>query len=293
MAEQMTGVYDNPYKFNAKELDNETGLYYYGARYYNPRVSIWYGVDPVAEKMPSWSPYTYAFDNPIRFIDPDGMAPVDLGPGPRIISRKEWGAKPPVLGVGRQYEYITATATTQTFFGTTYDRPVAVPTDLAKHYNTITVHHAGNGDNYMNIKELQKKEQSAGYADIPYHFAIDSKGNIFEGRPINVKGSHVKGGNTGNIGIVLLTDLDTENKGLGSVESIIEAVTGNGGASKEMRQSLTDLVSFLNHEYGIQYLGGHKEKAKDPRNCPGDGGMKIIQYLRNKLNMKTPQNGNK
>lgn len=40
MAEQMTGVYDNPYKFNVKELDSETGLYYYGARYYNPRLSI-------------------------------------------------------------------------------------------------------------------------------------------------------------------------------------------------------------------------------------------------------------
>ncbi|UKB85052.1 hypothetical protein LF887_05345 [Chryseobacterium sp. MEBOG06] len=45
MLEQRTGVYNNPYKFNAKELDKETGLYYYGARYYNPRASIWYGVD--------------------------------------------------------------------------------------------------------------------------------------------------------------------------------------------------------------------------------------------------------
>ncbi len=45
----------------------------------------------------------------------------------------------------------------------------------------------------MGIKELQQKEQDDGYADIPYHFAIDSKGNIYEGRPIGVKGSHVKG----------------------------------------------------------------------------------------------------
>jgi RHS repeat-associated protein len=50
MVEQMSGVYDNPYKFNAKELDSETSLYYYGARYYNPRLSIWYGVDPLAAK---------------------------------------------------------------------------------------------------------------------------------------------------------------------------------------------------------------------------------------------------
>lgn len=78
MAEQMIGAYDNPYKFNAKELDAETGLYYYGARYYNPSLSIWYGVDPLAEKFPSWSPYNYTFDNPVRYIDPDGRAPDDF-----------------------------------------------------------------------------------------------------------------------------------------------------------------------------------------------------------------------
>ncbi len=77
MLEQRTGVYNNPYKFNAKELDKETGLYYYGARYYNPRASIWYGVDPLAEKIPSWSPYAYAMNNPIRFIDPTGMIAED------------------------------------------------------------------------------------------------------------------------------------------------------------------------------------------------------------------------
>ncbi|RST26319.1 RHS repeat domain-containing protein [Chryseobacterium lacus] len=76
MAEQQVqGEYENPYKFNAKELDEESGLYYYGARYYNPRLSVWYGVDPLAEDYPSWSPYVYTFNNPIRYIDPTGMAP--------------------------------------------------------------------------------------------------------------------------------------------------------------------------------------------------------------------------
>ncbi|AYM99606.1 RHS repeat-associated core domain-containing protein [Chryseobacterium sp. 3008163] len=87
MIEQMDGSYDNPFKFNAKELDEDTGLYYYGARYYNPRLSIWYGVDPLKDKMPSWSPYAYTFDNPIRYIDPSGMAPEDPGgPGPRKLT---------------------------------------------------------------------------------------------------------------------------------------------------------------------------------------------------------------
>ena len=70
MAEQMTGAYDNPYKFNAKELDAETGFYYYGARYYNPKWSQWYGVDPLAEQ--TMEPYIYCGNNPINYIDPDG-----------------------------------------------------------------------------------------------------------------------------------------------------------------------------------------------------------------------------
>jgi RHS repeat-associated protein len=58
-----------------KEVDEDTGLYYYGARYYNPRLSIWYGVDPMVEKMSNWSPYSYVFDNPMKNVDPDGRWP--------------------------------------------------------------------------------------------------------------------------------------------------------------------------------------------------------------------------
>ena len=67
-----------PYLFNGKELDTETGLYYYGARYYDPRVSLWLNVDPLAEKYPHVSPYTYTLNNPIKLIDPDGKALADI-----------------------------------------------------------------------------------------------------------------------------------------------------------------------------------------------------------------------
>ena len=53
-------------------LDSETGLYNYGARYYDPSLSIWMGVDPLADKFYSWSPYHYATNNPINIIDYDG-----------------------------------------------------------------------------------------------------------------------------------------------------------------------------------------------------------------------------
>nr|WP_308270990.1 RHS repeat-associated core domain-containing protein [Prevotella sp.] len=48
--EEHSSSEDLPYKFNGKQFDEETGLYYYGARYMNPVASIWYGVDPLAEK---------------------------------------------------------------------------------------------------------------------------------------------------------------------------------------------------------------------------------------------------
>ncbi|MFV0530908.1 MAG: RHS repeat-associated core domain-containing protein [Flavobacteriales bacterium] len=52
-------------------LPNES-LYYYGARYYNPRISLWLSVDPLAEKYPNISPYAYVVNNPVNYIDSDG-----------------------------------------------------------------------------------------------------------------------------------------------------------------------------------------------------------------------------
>ena len=63
---------DLPYKFNGKQFDEETGLYYYGARYMNPVASIWYGVDPLVEKYPSVCGYVYCMENPTELIDPNG-----------------------------------------------------------------------------------------------------------------------------------------------------------------------------------------------------------------------------
>lgn len=70
--EEHTSHYTTPYLFNAKEKDAETGLYYYGARYYDAKTSLWMSVDPMAEKYPGVSPYNYCLNNPVIKVDPDG-----------------------------------------------------------------------------------------------------------------------------------------------------------------------------------------------------------------------------
>ena len=78
-AYQRESAKEQRYKYNGFELQNdlELGLYDYHARYYDPTLGRFTSIDPLADSMRRYSPYAYAFDNPIRFTDPDGMAPED------------------------------------------------------------------------------------------------------------------------------------------------------------------------------------------------------------------------
>ncbi len=70
--EERNNIWNTPFLFNGKELDEETGLYYYGARYYNPRVSQFLSTDRYAEKYPDASPYQYCLNNPINALEING-----------------------------------------------------------------------------------------------------------------------------------------------------------------------------------------------------------------------------
>jgi RHS repeat-associated protein len=69
-----SNTWSSPYRFNSKELDPETGMHYYGARYHHPKLSLWMSVDPKAMSGDNMirSPYNFTDNNPVILVDPDG-----------------------------------------------------------------------------------------------------------------------------------------------------------------------------------------------------------------------------
>ena len=89
----IAGKDGSAYRYNGKELNEDLGLYDYGARWYDPAVARFTTIDPLASEMPSWSPYNYTFNNPIKLVDPDGRAPQSC-----------CGSDPPISAAGILYE---------------------------------------------------------------------------------------------------------------------------------------------------------------------------------------------
>ena len=180
---------DMPYKFNGKHFDEETGLYYYGARYMNPVTSLWYGVDKLTEKYPTVCGYVYTLDNPVKFID-------EVGYKPSLSALRKAAKK---LGV--ELSVIRAVFQTETG-GQTYtkdgrikilyerhyfskfthgkynkDRDISAPTpfkgkthkEKGKEVATPEIDQYGNPSNqYRRFEKAKKLDEEAAYSSISY-----------------------------------------------------------------------------------------------------------------------------
>ncbi len=127
------------------------------------------------------------------------------------------------------------------------------------------VHHSALplSDGPFEIQKLHRENK--GYADVGYHFLIDEHGVIYEGRPINVRGAHTGGFNTGAIGIVLLGNFE-----------LIEP-------TKAQLDSLTDLNYYLTLAYHVTHLAGHQDFQPGETLCPGKNLEPLLPGLAKEL----------
>ena len=122
--EEHSSSFSSPYLFNGKELDRETNLSYYGARYLDMKTSLWLNVDPLATYNPVFedefyfdgdhnggvyysgnlSPYIYCYQNPIKYIDPNGKQTEVTNKGTIFNANKNTKVDPLLRGVERTNE---------------------------------------------------------------------------------------------------------------------------------------------------------------------------------------------
>ena len=128
----------------------------------------------------------------------------------------------------------------------------------------IVIHHAGNRigkSPFPTVGEIQEEQiDSRKYADIAYHYAIDNDANIYEGRPIGVRGAHVELANTGRIGVLFLRDFEP-----GPWWDVDP--TDDSPPNQAQINAVESLVAALDATYGIDSVKGHN--FFNDTECPG------------------------
>ena len=172
-------------------------------------------------------------------------------PKPVIISRTEWGARPPTHDYSPHPYYIK-----------------------------LTLHHAAgfSADNIDEGKEQLRAIQDLhqvvrGWSDIGYHFVVDKAGNIYQGRPETVIGAHVLDNNTGNIGVCVLGCYHPPELYCG--DWLTDSTT----------KSLVALYAWISGEYNYDpnVLKGHRDYPYNDTSCPGNNVYEKLSWFRDEI----------
>lgn len=160
-----------------------------------------------------------------------------------IVPRAAWGAGEPDLTAEAEHGLYDPRTNPDGW------REYAQP--LADVLHTVIVHHAASFVK-QHPRDAQKwHRERLGLADIGYHFVINAQGTVYEGRPINVRGAHTGGHNTGAVGVVLFGHFELWRP------------------AKAQMAALRLLVTYLRDTYAVRYLGGHRDFQPDATVCPG------------------------
>ncbi len=159
-------------------------------------------------------------------------------------------------------------------------RPAAIPMSPANldwDYDTIVVHHSGRRG-LTDPRAVQNEHMDRNHwCDVGYHFMIGPAGQIYEGRSLLFKGSHVRGANTGKVGILVMGDFERELLGLLGREPDPRQLA----SLLRLARGLTELFPH------IAVLGGHKDFVPSTA-CPGNLLYPRLGGLRAALGLQTP-----
>lgn len=179
-----------------------------------------------------WQPF-----GPLQMITRAGWG---AAPGPQWVANGESGPFDPVSNPGGWLVY---------------------PEPLAQWFTTLVVHHSAL-EFYQGPQTIQRLHLGPSrFADVGYHFIVDGLGQLYEGRPLNVRGAHTGGFNTGTVGVCLLGNFE-----------IVRPV-------KAQLETLRALARYLRQEYTISHLAGHRDFQPDATVCPGDNLHEFLPAL--------------